>query len=85
MTALVTYLVKSLVSRPDRVRVNTVDGEAAVLLELSVAPEDLDAVRGEDGETLRAIRAVLSAASGRRKAVLELVGGADESAQSGEE
>jgi hypothetical protein len=44
-----------------------------VLLELSVDPSDLDRVLGPDGETLRAIRTVLSASAGRRKAVLELL------------
>lgn len=73
MTDLVHYLVKGLVSKPDDVRVNSVEGEASVLLELSVAPEDLPSIHGPDGETLRSIRAVLSAAAGRRKAVLELV------------
>mgnify|MGYP003337407860 FL=1 len=52
---------------------STVEGEASILLELSVAPSDLARVKGPEGETLRAIRAVLSAAAGRRKAVLELV------------
>jgi hypothetical protein len=73
VTDLVNHLVKGLVSKPDQVHVNAVDGEASVLLELSVAPEDVETVRGPEGETLRAIRAVLSAASGRRKAVLELI------------
>ena len=73
MNALVEYIVKNLVRHPDSVRVNTVDGEASVLLELSVDPADVANVKGPDGETLRALRTVLSAASGRRRAVLELV------------
>ena len=73
MKALVDFLARGLASQPDAVHVNEVNGEASVLLELSVAPEDLAAIQGEDGETLRAIRAVLSAAAGQRKAVLELI------------
>ena len=73
MKALVSYLARGLASQPDAVHVNEVEGEASVLLELSVAPEDVAAIQGEEGETLRAIRAVLSAAVGQRKAVLELV------------
>ncbi|MFZ5477276.1 MAG: KH domain-containing protein [Myxococcota bacterium] len=73
MTALVSHLVKGLVSRPDQVTVNTVEGEASVLLELTVAPEDIARVKGPDGETLRSIRTVISAAAGDRKAILELV------------
>ncbi|MFN7144776.1 MAG: KH domain-containing protein [Myxococcota bacterium] len=73
MKALVDHVVRGLVSKPDEMRLNTVEGEASVLIELSVAPEDVARVKGPDGDTLRAIRTVLSASAGRRKAVLELV------------
>lgn len=73
MIGLVEHLVRGLVRHPDQVKVNAVEGEAAVLLELAVAPDDVGAVKGPQGDTLRAIRAVLSAAAGRRKAVLELI------------
>jgi len=73
VSELVRFLVSPIVRNPDAVRVNEINGEAAVLLELTVDPSDLDRVRGPEGETLQAIRTVLSASSGRRKAVLELV------------
>lgn len=73
MKALVDHVVRGLVKHPDELRINTVEGEASILLELSVAPSDLARVKGPDGETLRALRAVISAAAGRRKAVLELI------------
>jgi len=71
--ALVDHVVRGLVRHPDEVRLNTVEGEASVLVELSVAPDDLARVKGPNGDTLRAIRTVLSASAGRRKAVLELI------------
>ena len=52
---------------------DVVDGVAAGVAELSVAPDDEARVEGPGGETLQAIRTVLSASAGRRKAVLELV------------
>lgn len=82
MKAVVDHLVRGLVANPDAVRLNTVEGEASVLIELSVAPEDVARIKGPDGDTLRAIRTVLSAAAGRRKAVLELLA---PNAASGEE
>ncbi len=82
MKAVVDHLVRGLVGNPDAVRLNTVEGEASVLIELSVAPEDVARIKGPDGDTLRAIRTVLSAAAGRRKAVLELLA---PNAASGEE
>ena len=82
MKALVDHVVRSLVGNPDAVRLNTVEGDASVLIELTVAPEDVAKVKGPDGETLRALRTVLSAAAGRRKAILELL---EPGAASGEE
>lgn len=73
MQALLQHLIKGLVSKPDAVSIRQTDGEASVLLELSVDPTDLDSVKGPEGETLRSLRTVLSASSGERRAVLELV------------
>ena len=73
MKALVEHVVRGLLSRPDEMVVNAVEGDASILLELSVAAEDIPRVKGPDGDTLRAIRTVLSASAGRRKAVLELL------------
>ncbi|MEN9786063.1 MAG: hypothetical protein RLZZ299_1327 [Pseudomonadota bacterium] len=74
MKDLVAFLVRGVVKNPDAVTVTETEGEASVLLELAVAPEDQAAVQGPEGSTLAAIRAVLAASSGRRKAVLELLG-----------
>ncbi|MEZ4235996.1 MAG: KH domain-containing protein [Myxococcota bacterium] len=73
MEALVRHLVEPIVSHPDEVSLQTVEGEAVVLLELVVHPDDRDKVEGDKGRTLRAIRNVLSAAAGSRKATLDLV------------
>ena len=81
MSELVRFLVKHLVRYPDAVRVNEVQGEASILLELAVDAADVELVKGPDGETLRAIRTVLSAASGRRKAVLELIEPSNDSSE----
>ncbi|MBM4367884.1 MAG: KH domain-containing protein [Deltaproteobacteria bacterium] len=73
MIELVRHMVKGLVTDASAVSVNAVEGEASVLIELRVAPADLDRVKGPDGETLRALRTVLSAGAGQRRAVLELI------------
>lgn len=85
MKALVDHVVRSIVKNPDAMRLNSVEGEASILLELSVAPEDLARVKGPNGDTLRAIRTVLSASAGRRKAVLELVEPSDSSRDAADE
>lgn len=73
MEELVTYVVRGLVDHPDQVSVNVVEGEASVMLELSVNADDVELVKGDDGSTLQHLRAVVAAASGRKKAVLELL------------
>lgn len=73
MEALVRHLVEPIVEHPDAVSVQTVEGDAVVLLELVVDPSDKERVEGDKGRTLRAIRNILSAAAGRRKATLDLV------------
>jgi predicted RNA-binding protein YlqC (UPF0109 family) len=79
---LVAYIVRPLVAQPEAVHTSAVEGEASVMLELRVHPDDVPAVRGERGETLRAIQQVLSIAGGTRKPVLDFV---DDGASSGEE
>ncbi|MBX2800314.1 MAG: KH domain-containing protein [Myxococcales bacterium] len=73
METLVRHLVEPIVSDPEAVSVQAVEGESVVMLELVVAPDDKEVIEGDKGRTLRAIRNILSAAAGRRKATLDLV------------
>jgi predicted RNA-binding protein YlqC (UPF0109 family) len=73
MEALVRHLVEPIVTHPGSVSLQAVEGEAVVMLELVVHPEDRARVEGDKGRTLRAIRNILSAAAGSRKATLDLV------------
>ena len=75
MKELVQYLAKSLVNNPDAVEVKETEGEAASVLELKVAKEDLGRIIGKQGRTVKSIRTLLDAAASRtnRKVVLEIV------------
>jgi uncharacterized protein len=57
----IEYIVKSLVSNPDKVRVERTIDEKGVLLELYVEPEDLGRVIGRNGSTAKSIRILLRA------------------------
>jgi hypothetical protein len=72
MKTLVEYLVKSLVDRPEAVVLEEHANDAAVTLELRVAPEDLGKVIGKHGNTINAIRVVLQAAASSRKQRVKL-------------
>ncbi|MEJ5165591.1 MAG: KH domain-containing protein, partial [Thermoanaerobaculia bacterium] len=58
MKKLVEDIVKLLVDKPNEVKVNEIAGEQAVVLELSVAKEDLGKVIGKRGHTAQAIRTI---------------------------
>lgn len=57
----VEFVVKSLVSKPDAVKVERRIDEKGVLLELTVDPEDLGRVIGKRGATAQSIRTLLRA------------------------
>lgn len=75
MKALVEYIVKSLVDKPEEVEVNEVEGSQVSVLELKVAKDDLGKVIGKQGRTARAIRTIINAASIRanKRIVLEIL------------
>ena len=72
---LIEYIAKSLVDRPDQVKIHGVTGEKVTILELSVAEEDLGKVIGKHGRTLKSMRTILFAAGvkANKKIVLELI------------
>src|SRR6187549_1513183 len=57
----VEFIVKSLVSNPDSVRIERLIDEKGVLLELTVDPEDLGRVIGKRGATAQSLRTLLRA------------------------
>ncbi len=75
MKDLVEIIAKSLVDNPDEVRVNEVQGEQDLILELRVAPEDMGKVIGKQGRIAKAIRTVMKAVATREnvKVVVEIV------------
>jgi uncharacterized protein len=72
---LLAYLARQLVDAPDAVRVERVERDDAVVLQLHVAAEDVGKVIGRQGRIARALRTVVRAGSGaeRRRVVLEIV------------
>lgn len=57
----VEFVVKSLVSKPDEVKVERRIDEKGVLLELTVDPDDLGRVIGKRGATAQSLRTLLRA------------------------
>jgi uncharacterized protein len=75
MRDLVLWLARELVDRRDAVRVDAIERDRAVVLELEVDPSDLGRVIGRGGRTAKALRTVIDGAArveGRR-AVLDIL------------
>ncbi|MGL4849059.1 MAG: KH domain-containing protein [Clostridium sp.] len=75
MRELVEMIAKSLVDRPEEVRVNEIAGEQSVILELKVAPEDMGKVIGKQGRIAKAIRTVVKAVAIKedKRVVVEII------------
>jgi predicted RNA-binding protein YlqC (UPF0109 family) len=75
MKDLIKYIAQALVDDPEAVEVSEVVGEQTSVIELKVAKDDMGKVIGKQGRTANAIRAILSAASGKTKkrTVLEII------------
>jgi uncharacterized protein len=57
----VEFIIKSLVSKPEAVKIERRIDEKGVLLELTVDPEDLGRVIGKRGATAQSVRTLLRA------------------------
>jgi hypothetical protein len=73
--ALIELMAKSLVDKPEEVTVAEVEGERTVVFELRVATSDIGKVIGKHGNTVRAIRTILSATGAKlsKRFVLEIL------------
>jgi predicted RNA-binding protein YlqC (UPF0109 family) len=66
MRDLVEFLVRALVEDPDAVRVEELDENGTIVLEVHVGDGDLGRVIGRDGRVANAIRTVAKAAATAR-------------------
>lgn len=66
MKELVETIAKSIVDQPEMVKVNEVEGEKSVILEISVADDDMGKIIGRNGRIARAIRTVVKAAGTKK-------------------
>ena len=76
---LVQYIAENLVNNPDEVSIKRKDTGRSVVLELSVAPDDMGRVIGRNGRVANSIRALLRAMPSsdserdrRRRIILEI-------------
>ena len=75
MRELVEFLVRALVENPDEVEVEEFDEDGDLVLEISVADDDLGRVIGRGGRIANAIRTVARAAGSRddRRVIVDIL------------
>jgi predicted RNA-binding protein YlqC (UPF0109 family) len=75
MRDLVEFLVRALVDDPDAVEVEEFDEEGDLVLEVTVADDDLGRVIGRGGRIANAIRTVARAVGGRsdRRVIIDIL------------
>ncbi len=75
MKDLLEYLAKSLVDHPEDVTVQETETDTTVVLELTVAKDDIGKVIGKQGRIARALRTIVkaSAVKNGKRAIVEIV------------
>jgi len=75
MKELIEHIARFLVDDPSQVNVTELQGSGSVVLELSVAPEEMGRVIGRGGRVANAMRTLLRAVGGRqgKRVTLEIV------------
>ncbi len=75
MKEFLTSIVGALVDYPEEIDITEIDGSRTTVYELRVSQDDLGKVIGKAGQTAKAIRTLLAAASARRgrRSVLEIL------------
>ncbi len=75
MRELVEFLVRALVEQPDKVEVAEFEEDGDLVLEISVAEDDLGRVIGRGGRIANAIRTVARAAGARddRRVIVDIL------------
>ncbi len=75
MNDFVESVVKALVDNPDEVNVTEVFGERGAVYEIRVAQADLGKVIGKGGQTVKAMRALMTAIAAKhgKRVGLEII------------
>ena len=76
MEKLLEEIVKTIVDKPDEVKVEVNESENTIVYELNVGDGDLGKVIGKKGRNVNAIRTLLSASNakeGGKRAILEII------------
>lgn len=58
---LLEYIVKNLVTYPEKIEISEIETEGRIVLKLKVAKEDMGRIIGKEGRIIRSIREIIYA------------------------
>ena len=67
LESFVEYVVKTLVDKPEEVKITTVEKDEGAVIQVSCCKEDIGKIVGKRGKTIMAIRSLVSGAAGRQR------------------
>jgi uncharacterized protein len=72
---LLEFMAQALVDDPDSVRVDAIETDTTIVLELNVAKDDVGKVIGKQGRIARALRTIVKASAVRdgKRAIIEII------------
>jgi hypothetical protein len=72
---LLGYVSGFLVDQPDGVRIEALEGQRAVILQVFVSTEDMGKIIGKNGRVAKALRTLIGAAAVRdnKSAIVEII------------
>jgi predicted RNA-binding protein YlqC (UPF0109 family) len=65
MKEFVEYLIKNLVDYPESVNIQCFEGDRGIVVEIRVAQTDIGKIIGRHGNTIKALRTIVSSVSSR--------------------
>ena len=75
MKELLQFVTSYLVDEPDQVKIESLEGQRAMILQIHVAPDDMGKVIGRNGRVAKALRELIRAAAMRdgKSAIVEII------------
>lgn len=67
MKEILESIIKNLVSNPETVQINEMQGQTAIVYEVKVAEEDMGKVIGRQGRVAQAIRTIVKAIASKEQ------------------
>ena len=65
MKEILETIISTLVSNPEAISINQIDGEQSVIFEVKVAEEDMGKIIGRQGTIAKSIRTIMKAVAAK--------------------